>query len=338
MRKQPEAHIDTAMIERAVRFEATIFLGTGRFHSASFDLLADARDAARQFGEVAKNGRKGLVYAVTAEGRSTLVPDSYQPATLIEGKPQMTSIDTKFSGIEVSKLTAVITGGGFKRANSKDAAIARYLKVAAEAGVRTPEKYIGADYDYETAEHVLFELKKGGFKGNGAHASIPEVQAASPKAEDAEAAMQAEAEATTKPRQRKASKPAAAPAPKAEPAKPAKAPAGQRAKIAADAANGIVPAAPDFSAETHKRFRPKLAQVVALVAAKDIAGLEAFEINPVSSSPKAIAKFRDLAVIALKAYQRQRPREVDQARPRSIARCCCPYWPYPCRGGDGEGV
>jgi hypothetical protein len=40
------------------------------------------------------------------------------------------------------------------------------------------------------------------------------------------------------------------------------------------------------SKPTHARFRTKLAQIVALAEAGDIAALQAFEINPVSSSPK----------------------------------------------------
>lgn len=33
---------------------------------------------------------------------------------------------TKLAGTEISKLTAIITGGGYKRANSKEAAIKRF--------------------------------------------------------------------------------------------------------------------------------------------------------------------------------------------------------------------
>lgn len=85
-------------------------------------------------------------------------------------------------------------------------------------------------------------------------------------------------------------------APKAE-----RKPAGKKAEIMAAAERGELPEAPDFSAETHARFRKKLADLVALVEAGDIAGLEAFHINPVSSSPKAMDRYRNLAVIALKA-------------------------------------
>jgi hypothetical protein len=86
-----------------------------------------------------------------------------------------------------------------------------------------------------------------------------------------------------------------------ETAKAVARPLGKRAQIEADAAAGKLPKAPDFSAETHKRFRPALDEVRALIADKDVAGLKALEIKPISSSPKALARFRDLAVIALEA-------------------------------------
>ena len=44
-------------------------------------------------------------------------------------------ITTNLTSLEVSKLTAVMTGGGCKRAASKEAAVARYLKTAEEVGM-----------------------------------------------------------------------------------------------------------------------------------------------------------------------------------------------------------
>ena len=76
---------------------------------------------------------------------------------------------------------------------------------------------------------------------------------------------------------------------------------GKRQAILDQAQTGVLPPAPDFSKQTHARFRAKLAQIVALAEASDIAGLQAFEINPVSSSPKAMARYRDLCVIAITA-------------------------------------
>ena len=40
---------------------------------------------------------------------------------------------------------------------------------------------------------------------------------------------------------------------------------------------------------------------MALAEAGDIAALTAFELNPVSSSPKAMARYRDLCVITITA-------------------------------------
>lgn len=76
---------------------------------------------------------------------------------------------------------------------------------------------------------------------------------------------------------------------------------GKRQAVLDQAQTGALPTAPDFSKPTHARFRAKLAQIVALAEAGDIAGLQAFEINPVSSSPKAMARYRDLCVIAITA-------------------------------------
>jgi hypothetical protein len=72
-------------------------------------------------------------------------------------------------------------------------------------------------------------------------------------------------------------------------------------KLEAKAHKGQLPEPPDFSAPTHARFRNKLAKLIELASAGDIAALRAFEINPVSSSPKAMARYRDLCVIALEA-------------------------------------
>jgi hypothetical protein len=78
-------------------------------------------------------------------------------------------------------------------------------------------------------------------------------------------------------------------------------PLGKRAAALAAAERGELPPAPDFSAATHGRFRARLAEVVALAEAGDAAGLRAVVIKPISTSPKAIARYRDLAVVALEA-------------------------------------
>jgi hypothetical protein len=78
-------------------------------------------------------------------------------------------------------------------------------------------------------------------------------------------------------------------------------PLGKRAAIEAAAKEGKLPSPPDFSAPTHTRYRGKLAEVVALVKERDLKGLRAYPINPYSTSPKAIKRYRDLCVLALEA-------------------------------------
>ena len=89
------------------------------------------------------------------------------------------------------------------------------------------------------------------------------------------------------------------PEPVDEPKPPLTLGIGKRQAVVDLAHTGTLPTVPDFSKPTHARFRAKLAQIVALAEAGDIAALRAFEINPVSSSPKAMARYRDLCVIAI---------------------------------------
>jgi hypothetical protein len=95
-------------------------------------------------------------------------------------------------------------------------------------------------------------------------------------------------------------------APARRASKPAPAPAGaepkERRHAGMEAAKaGKLPEPPDFSAKTHERFRGKLESLIAMVKAKDVAGLKAEPINPISSSPKALDRYRNLAVTALEA-------------------------------------
>ena len=78
---------------------------------------------------------------------------------------------------------------------------------------------------------------------------------------------------------------------------------GKRKAIIEQAQAGVLPIPPDFSKPTHARFRAKLAKLVALAEAGDLEGLQGVEINPVSTSPKAMARYRDLAIIAIEALR-----------------------------------
>lgn len=157
-------------------------------------------------------------------------------------------MQTNLSGTQIAKLTAAILGTGFRRANSKEAAVKRFMTVAAERGIASPESILAMAYDAaSTAIYAALDKKVA------------------------------------------AKKP------------------GKRAAALASAAAGEIPAPPDFSAPTHARFRGKLADLVALVDARDVKALKAFKINPISSSPKALDRYRNLAVAAIEAKPLTRP-------------------------------
>jgi hypothetical protein len=209
---------DRNVIANAIRFDVALFLGRGCYARASAETLADARNEAARIADEHRNGRRALIYAIDADGRSALVTDEASTPT---EEPKMKTYAKKF--------------------NAQRAAKAAGLK----------------DDEFEIVK------TKDGF------------------------AYKAKGEPT---------KTVPAPDAKAQPRA-----VGKRAAIEEAARTGELPAPPDFSAPTHARFRNKLAKLVELVEAGDIAGLKAMTINPVSSCPKAMARYRDLCVIALEA-------------------------------------
>jgi hypothetical protein len=66
------------------------------------------------------------------------------------------------------------------------------------------------------------------------------------------------------------------------------------------AKTGIMPPAPDFSADTHTRYRPALAEVVSMAKDKNIPGLKKFKWDGFAgSSVKSVLRYRDLCMVAL---------------------------------------
>jgi hypothetical protein len=75
---------------------------------------------------------------------------------------------------------------------------------------------------------------------------------------------------------------------------------GKRAAAIAAAQSGNMPARIELK-PAEERYKRIAEPLQALADAGDIAGLEAFHIKTYSSTPKRLAKWRDLAVMALKA-------------------------------------
>lgn len=226
---------NASIVAAAVRFEIALFLGVGRYATDTAETLDEARAKAARLVEMHPNGRRPLIYGVTADGRSGLVTDAFIP------KPTEDPMKTYT-----------------KKSNAQRAAKAAGHKPDDVEIIKTKDGY------------------------------AYRVKGATPAEESATAAK---AEATPSKGSKAAGKPKTAATP----------PLGKRAAIEAAAREGKLPEPPDFSAETHKRFRNKLASVVELAKAGDLKGLRKFEVNPVSSSPKAIARYRDLCIIAVEA-------------------------------------
>lgn len=225
----PPTERDAAIIANAIRFDIALFIGRGKYAHASARTLSEARnDAAPSLEAEHPYGRRALIYAIDAEGRSALVTDN----------------------IPESK----------------------------EGSMKTYAKKFNAQRAAKAAGHDLDEIEivkaKDGFTWR----------------------------LKEQPKRRGAEDAKLAPDPSREP-QPAnkQRPLGKRAAIEAAAREGKLPEPPDFSADTHKRFRNKLASVVELAKTGDLKGLRAFEINPVSSSPKAIKRYRDLCIVAIEA-------------------------------------
>jgi hypothetical protein len=189
---------------------------------------------------------------------------------------------TNLSAVQINRLAQRLSEAPLGRSASVAAAAERFERLlAAKIGAdRTPKaiKSILTAPGFETAEGRL----------------VAEIDACEP-------------DATVKPAPPPvAPEPAVEPAPIAD-AEPAAAPSAPRrrrdADIEAKARQGELPPPPDFSAPTHSRFRAKLATLVEMAKKADATGLRSIPINPVSSSPKALARYRDLAVLAIEARE-----------------------------------
>lgn len=189
---------------------------------------------------------------------------------------------TNLSAVQINRLAQRLSEAPLGRSASVAAAAERFERLlAAKIGVDRAPKAIKAILTapgFETAEGRL----------------VAEIDACDPDVPAEPVPPQV------------APEPAVEPVPIAD-AEPAPAPSATRRRRDADietkARQGELPPPPDFSAPTHARFRTKLATLVELAGKADATGLRATQINPVSSSPKALARYRDLAVLAIEARE-----------------------------------
>ena len=76
-RKPHPADVANAnIVATAVRFELALFLGMGRYATDTAATIEEALAKANRLVAVHPNGRRPLIYGVTADGRSGLVTDA----------------------------------------------------------------------------------------------------------------------------------------------------------------------------------------------------------------------------------------------------------------------
>lgn len=188
-------------------------------------------------------------------------------------------MQTKLSAAQINRLAQRLSEAPLGRSASAAKAGERFerllaAKIGAERTASAAKSILGAP-GFETAEGRL----------------VAEIEGDAPE-------LASEPSPAVEPAPEEIADPA--PVPKAAPAP--RTPRRRRdADLEARAREGELPAAPDFSAPTHARFRNRLGQITVLAEAGDIAGLRAVVINPVSSSPKAMLRYRDLCITALEA-------------------------------------
>lgn len=61
------------VLARAIRFDVALFLGTGRYATASAATLEGAKAEATRLAAENLGSRRPMIYGITAEGRSALV-------------------------------------------------------------------------------------------------------------------------------------------------------------------------------------------------------------------------------------------------------------------------
>jgi hypothetical protein len=71
----PADEANAKIVAAAVRFEIALFLGTGRYATDAAETIEDARVRADRLTAMHPNGRRPLIYGITADGRSGLVVD-----------------------------------------------------------------------------------------------------------------------------------------------------------------------------------------------------------------------------------------------------------------------
>lgn len=284
-----------SVIANAVEWSA--FTQAGGRLTRHFGSRLEARHAAQAMADEFR--RPALVYAIDRNGRSA-VADTVKPSkeTIMTTNTNTAQVYGKRFNAQRAARKALgpdAQEGRDFRTEKRDGAWVWLAIDPAPGFAEGAANAIPASETAHVGEPTADDLGIPGFLRREKEQPEP-VPAEPAKVEESEPVQKSAAKRETKQRAKKLAK--------AQPAREkAERATGKRAAIEDAARKGQLPSPPDFSAATHARFRAKLAKLVEMVDAGDIDGLKAFTINPVSTSPRAMARYRDLAVIALEARQ-----------------------------------
>jgi hypothetical protein len=103
---------DRRIIDEAVNFEVSIFLGRGQFAKAEAPTLERA-EAERLFAEHRGSNRIPVIYAVNAAGRTCPIP--FKPAPRFRSCPNVAALRLPFLALRFAGSGSLIVSENFKR-------------------------------------------------------------------------------------------------------------------------------------------------------------------------------------------------------------------------------
>lgn len=277
---------DEEQIARAVGFTTCRFQGRGIFDTRPFGDLASALADAQ-------GDRRAIVYAVTPEAWTIHIINGNEITmnAIIEATAAATYDARKTAARAARKALGSdkISGVHFRVVDAPDGRFTWEPTPAEDAPLPLPNT---DSLDAAAARIVLTGTEQVTVDVGGDTEQLVQPAPAAP----APKATARKAKAAAAPKAPKA--PAAPKAPK-EPKLSARAQAAADALAGAEA--GKLPVEPDFTAATHNSYRKKLEGIIAAAKANDLAALEADTTEPKCSSRIPLCRYRDLAIIAVKA-------------------------------------
>lgn len=283
-------------LSRAASFSASIFLGSGKYKTArDLQSLTEAVEAGRLLEELHGNGRKALVYVITPEGASIMIPRALYP------QPDQ-------SLMENEAMTTPTASG----MNGTGSPASRQAALAAAAAVLPPIPE-GIDRSNPAVKAKFDQARE---KAKATPAPAPEKKETAVTKEtlkqQVSAAPSSKMAKIKAAEDRKKAKPPRQMSPDAlKPIVPLRGTAQEEFLAAlAKADKGQLPSAPDFSAPTHKPYRDELKALVALAKAGDLTALRADKTLPTWTSRTLIVRYRTLAVRALEVQKKTKTTDI----------------------------